>query len=122
MRTRSVRFCHGLLALGLVAASSPTRPAEVAAQSPPERGGSGTGGPAIQYWASERLSLTAGIGAGFWVIEDANDSGLGLNVGAQYALWQNGRHRLFLGLDYAPAFTDPETVHNLGVLFGWQLL
>jgi hypothetical protein len=78
--------------------------------------------PALQYWANDRLSLTGGVGAGLWSIDDVNEGGLGLVLGVHYALWQSGRHSLFLGVDYAPAFTDPETVHNLGILFGWQLL
>jgi len=169
-----------VLALGLVAASSSALPADVAAQSPLDRGGftlmldlglgiqhdeaigttesglaglnlgiggfltdrlalllrasgtnvsygpvrqvSGTAAPALQYWVDDRLSLTGGVGLGLWSIEDVNESGLGLVLGVDYAIWQSGRHGLFVGLDYAPAFTDPETVHNLGILFGWQLL
>lgn len=184
MRPRSVGFRHGVpataLALGLAVALSLASPADVAAQSPIDRGGftlvldlglglqhdaaigttesglaginlgiggfltdrlallfrasgtnvaygpvrqvSGTAAPALQYWASDRLSLTGGVGMGFWSVEDFNESGLGLVVGVHYAIWQSGRHSLFLGVDYAPAFTEPETVHNLGFLFGWQLL
>ena len=83
---------------------------------------SGTGGPAIQYWPNDRLSLVGGVGVGFWSVEDINDTGLGLILGAQYAFFQRGRHNLFIAVDYAPAFTDPGTVHNFGILFGWQLL
>jgi hypothetical protein len=25
-------------------------------------------------------------------------------------------------VEYAPALTDPQIVHNVGVVFGWQLL
>jgi hypothetical protein len=69
-----------------------------------------------------QVVLTGGVGLGLWSIEDVNESGLGLIMGVQFAVWQSGRHSLFLGLDYAPAFTDPGTVHNIGILFGWQLL
>lgn len=184
MRPSSVGFRHRgpatALAMALVASLSLAEPAEVAAQSPIDRGGftlmldlglglqhdaaigttesglaginlgiggfltdrlallfrasgtnvaygpvrqvSGTAGPALQYWANDRLSVTAGGGLGLWSVEDVNESGLGLVVGVHYAIWQSGRHSLFLGVDYAPAFTEPETVHNLGFLFGWQLL
>jgi hypothetical protein len=88
----------------------------------PVRQVSGMAGPALQYWANDRLGLTGGVGLGLWSIEDVNESGLGLIMGVQFAVWQSGRHSLFLGLDYAPAFTDPGTVHNIGILFGWQLL
>jgi hypothetical protein len=169
-----------VLALGLVAASSLTVAADVAAQTPVERGGftlildlgvglqhdqaigstesglaginlgiggfltdrlalmlrasgtnvsygpvrqvSGTAAPALQYWASDRLSLTGGVGMGLWSVEEFDETGPGLVLGVHYAIWQSGGHSLFLGVDYAPAFTDPETVHNLGILFGWQLL
>ena len=82
---------------------------------------SGFGGPAVQYWATERVALEGGVGIGFWDIEGTNEGGLGLMLGASYVFWTNGGHSLFVGAEYAPAFTDPETIHNYGLVFGWQL-
>jgi hypothetical protein len=82
---------------------------------------SGFGGPAVQYWVNERFALEGGLGLGFWDVEGENDSGLGALLGVAYTFWSNGGHSLNLGLEYAPAFTDPETVHNYGLVFGWQL-
>lgn len=81
---------------------------------------SGFAGPALQYWTSDRLALEAGLGLGFWDVEGTNDSGLGALLGATYVFWTNGGHSLSVGAEYAPAFTDPDTVHNFGVVFGWQ--
>ena len=82
---------------------------------------SGFGGPALQYWANERFAVEGGVGFGFWDVEGENETGLGLMMGASYVFWTNGGHNLSLGVEYAPAFTDPETVHNYGLVFGWQL-
>lgn len=83
---------------------------------------SGFGGPALQYWPNDRLGLTGGVGMGFWEALGVDDTGLGLVFGAQYAILRRTGYNLFLGVDYAPAFTDPATVHNFAILFGWQLL
>jgi hypothetical protein len=88
-----------VLALGLVAASSLTVAADVASQTPLDRGGS-------------TLILDLGVGL-------QHDQAIGTT---HYAVWQSGRHGLFLGVDYAPAFTDPETVHNVDFPSGWELL
>lgn len=82
---------------------------------------SGFAGPAVQYWTTERFAVEGGAGFGFWSIEDEEETGLGLMLGATYVFWTNGGHNLSLGLEYAPAFTDPDTVHNYGLVFGWQL-
>ena len=81
---------------------------------------SGFGGPAIQYWASPRLAVEGGVGAGFWAAEDTDEAGLGVMVAGNYVIWTNGPHSLNLGVEWAAAFTDPETVHSFGVVFGWQ--
>lgn len=81
---------------------------------------SGFGGPAVQHWVNDRFALEGGVGLGFWNVGGTTESGLGLLLGATYAFWTNGGHNLSLGLEYAPAFTDPETVHNFGLVFGWQ--
>lgn len=81
---------------------------------------SGFGGPALQYWVSERFAVEGGLGFGFWSAEDADDTGMGLMLGGDFVVWTNGPHSLHLGVEYAPAFTDPDTVHNYGLVFGWQ--
>ena len=81
---------------------------------------SGFAGPALQYWTSERFAVEGGLGLGYWDVEGTNESGLGALLGASYVFWTNGGHSLSVGAEYAPAFTDPDTVHNFGVVFGWQ--
>lgn len=81
---------------------------------------SGFGGPALQYWVSERFALEGGLGLGLWSAEDVDDTGVGLMLGGDFVVWTNGPHSLHVGVEYASAFTDPETVHNYGLVFGWQ--
>lgn len=81
---------------------------------------SGFGGPALQYWVTERFAVEGGLGFGFWSAEDVDDTGMGLMIGGDFVVWTNGPHSLHVGVEYAPAFTDPETVHNYGLVFGWQ--
>jgi hypothetical protein len=83
---------------------------------------SGVGAPALQYWVNDRFNVEGGVGIGFWDVEGVNEGGLGLILGAGYAVFNSGKHNLQIGVEYAPAFTNPETVHNVGVTFGWQLL
>lgn len=83
---------------------------------------SGFVGPSLQYWADDRVALEGGVGIGFWEIEGNRETGLGLLFGVSYAVIQNARHSFSVGIEFAPAFTDPDAVHNLGVVFGWQLL
>ena len=83
---------------------------------------SGTVGPTLQYWASDKLMLEGGAGLGLWDFEGSNDAGFGMILGIGYSVWNNEGHSLYLGAEYAPAFTDPATVHNFGIVFGWQLL
>jgi hypothetical protein len=83
---------------------------------------SGFGGPVLQYWVTDKVNLEGGVGAGFWTIEDENDAGLGIMLGAGFVFFNSGRHNLQVGLEYAGAFVDPETIHNVGINFGWQLL
>ena len=82
---------------------------------------SGVFAPTLQYWASDKVYLEGGVGAGVWVAEDESNSGLGLILGAGFTVWNRGKHNLQLGFEYAPAFTDPGTVHNFGITFGYQL-
>ena len=78
---------------------------------------------AVQYWLSNRFNIEAGAGVGFWNAgNDEEESGLGLILGAGITLFNRGKHNLQFGVQYAPAFTDPGTVHNLGFTFGYQFL
>jgi hypothetical protein len=84
---------------------------------------SGVAGPALQWWVSDRLNLEAGAGFGFWSANTREDSrGLGLLVGAGVTLLDRGKHHLQVGIHYAPAITDPGTIHNVGFTFGYQLM
>jgi hypothetical protein len=82
---------------------------------------SGVVGPAMQFWLSDTFNVEAGAGVGFWRgdTDEANE-GLGLILGAGVSVFNRGKHNLQLGIQYAPAFTDPGTVHNFGVTFGYQ--
>lgn len=83
---------------------------------------SGVVGATIQYWASDRFALEVGGGMGFWSIGDggSSETGPGLILGASGVVFRRGGHNLLVGAEYAPAFTDPATVHNLGFTFGYQ--
>jgi hypothetical protein len=87
---------------------------------------SGVGGPAVQVWLSDRLHLEGGGGIGFWSLRGfggrSSDPAFGVILGAGYALISHGRQTLRIGVEYAPAFTQPGVVHNLGISVGWQLL
>ena len=85
-------------------------------------------GPAVQYWIDDRLAVEAGAGVGMWraynaiVDEDVIESSLGMILGVGYTLFGAGKHGFRVGLEYAPAFTEPAWVHNFGIVLGWQLL
>jgi hypothetical protein len=82
---------------------------------------SGMIGASVQYWLSDRLNLETGAGVGFWRGDtDEDNQGLGLVIGAGYSIFNRGKHNLQLGVHYTPAFTEPGTVHNFGVTFGYQ--
>ena len=81
---------------------------------------SGVGGASLQYWLSNRFNVEAGVGGGFWTVEDEQESGLGLILGAAATIFNSGKHNLQIGFEYAPAFTDPGTVHNVGITLGYQ--
>jgi hypothetical protein len=82
---------------------------------------SGTAGAAAQYWIGDRLRLEGGVGGGFWSYDQRRDVALGLILAAGYSIWHNATSSVSLGVEYAPAFTDPDTVHNLGFVLAWQL-
>ena len=81
---------------------------------------SGVAGPSLQYWATDRLTLEAGGGFGFWQTPGDEERGFGLILGAGAVLLSQGKHNLQVGVEYAPAFTDGGSVHNLGITFGYQ--
>ena len=82
---------------------------------------SGFIGPSAQFWLSDRFNVEAGGGFGFWRGEnDEDDTGLGLLLGAGVSIFNRGKHNLQVGTYYAPAFTDPGTVHSFGFTFGYQ--
>lgn len=82
---------------------------------------SGVAGPALQFWLSDRFNVEAGAGLGFWRGDPQGaNQGFGLLLGAGVSIFNRGKHNLQLGIQYAPAFTDPGTVHNFGVTFGYQ--
>ena len=82
---------------------------------------SGFVGPSAQWWLSDRLNLEGGAGWGFWSGDtDEDNAGFGLLMGVGYSVFNRGKHNLQVGVQYAPAFTDPGTVHNFGFTFGYQ--
>ena len=82
---------------------------------------SGVGGPTIQYWVSDKLNIEGGLGYGFWSSEGFSESGFGAILGIAYVVFQTGNSNFQVGAEFAPAFLDPETVYNFGLVFGWQL-
>ena len=82
---------------------------------------SGVGGPSLQYWPNEQLRLEGGVGYGFWEAGSVREGSLGLILGAGLSIWNSGKHDLFVGVEYAPVFTE-DTIQNVGLVFGWQLL
>ncbi len=83
---------------------------------------SGVGAPVLQYWVNDKFNIEGGVGVGFWTIEDTNEAGLGVMAGLGFVIFNSGRHNLQIGVEYAGAFMEPETIHNMGLTFGWQLL
>lgn len=82
---------------------------------------SGFFGPSLQYWLSDRVNVETGAGWGFWRGDtDEDNTGFGLLLGAGVSVFNRGKHNLQVGVQYAPAFTDPGTVHNFGFTFGYQ--
>lgn len=82
----------------------------------------GMGGLAAQYWISDRFNVEAGLGVGLVETPWETYKGLGLILGTGMTIFNRGKHNLQIGIEYAPTFTDPRTVHNLGFTFGYQFL
>ena len=76
----------------------------------------------VQYWPADRLNVELGAGLGVRSMGDGSDGGLGVIAGVGYTLFRAGSHSFQVAVQYAPAFTQPATVHNFGVTFGWQVL
>jgi hypothetical protein len=81
---------------------------------------SGVLGPTVQYWVSDRINIQGGVGPAFWDEAFSRETGFGVIVGMGAVVLSKGKHSLQVGVEYAPAFTDSATVHNLGVTFGYQ--
>jgi hypothetical protein len=82
---------------------------------------SGVVAPTVQYWLNDKVNLESGVGIGLWSAEDESDQGVGLILGAGFTVFNRGKHNLQVGFEYAPAFPDSGTVHNVGITFGYQL-
>jgi hypothetical protein len=50
----------------------------------------------------------------------AGATALEVRLGAGFSVFNRGKHNLQVGFQYAPAFTDPGTVHSIGFTFGYQ--
>ena len=83
---------------------------------------SGVGGTTLQYWVSDRFNVEGGGGWGHWTIKGGNALAFGLIVGSGVTIFNRGKHNLQFGVHYAPAFTNPRTVHNIGFTVGYQFL
>jgi hypothetical protein len=79
-------------------------------------------GVTVQYWASDRFNIEGGPGVGTWTTEGADETGLGLVVGAGYSFFQSRKISLHTGLEWAPGFTRSGMVHSVGFTLGFQLL
>ena len=82
---------------------------------------SGVVAPTLQYWANDKVNIEGGVGVGFWSAEDESEKGVGLILGVGFTVFNRGKHNLQVGFEYAPAFMDSGTVHNMGITFGYQL-
>lgn len=84
---------------------------------------SGVTGGVLQIWLSNRVNVEVGGGLGFWSGgDDTSDTGGGLILGAGFTVFNRGKHNLQIGVQYAPAFTDPGSVQNISFTFGYQFL
>ena len=82
---------------------------------------SGTVGASLQRWVSDRLNVEAGIGIGFWWDRvNFSSPALGASVGVGYTVLKRGRHNVQVGVQDAPAFTQPGAIHNVSVTLGYQ--
>lgn len=86
----------------------------------------GVGGPAVQYWLVDVIRLELGFGVGWGrrvgVDDFADDVGFGIMSGVGVAVWQNPRHAITVGAEYAPVFLEGVTIHASGLVVGYQFL
>jgi hypothetical protein len=82
---------------------------------------SGVLAPTVQYWVTDKVNIEGGAGFGVWTVEGEADRGLGLILAAAFTVFNRGKHNLQVGVEYAPAFTEPGAVHNFAITFGYQL-
>jgi hypothetical protein len=80
-------------------------------------------GGTVQFWVTDRFIVEGGGGFGYWSFNHAEfrEEGYGLIVGANFVAWSRGSHCLLAGFEYAPTFTETDTVHSIGITFGYQL-
>ena len=77
-------------------------------------------GPAIQWWASERIFLGAGVGIGAIELEDELPDGtagyqtLGVSLRAGWNLRPERRHRITLSLELTPG-VYPDGLFDIGI-------
>ncbi|MEN8008271.1 MAG: hypothetical protein ABFS42_14740 [Candidatus Krumholzibacteriota bacterium] len=84
---------------------------------------SGVGGPCVQYWVDDSINLEGGLGLGFADNgEGWDDQGFGVILGFGYSFYHKKKTSFQMGVELAPAFIDGETIHNISIAFGWQLL
>jgi hypothetical protein len=84
---------------------------------------SGVLGGTVQVWVSDRFAIEGGAGMGYWSLGSGlSEVGFGIIVGATGIIISRGNHNLIAGVEYAPAFTDPATVHNFGFTIGYQFI
>jgi len=81
---------------------------------------SGVFGGTVQFWPADRFAIEAGGGMGFWSAEGERENSFGLILSGAGVVFRRGGHNLLVGGEYAPAFTESGTVHNLGITFGYQ--
>ena len=80
-------------------------------------------GGTAQFWVNPRFAVEAGAGVGRWS-DDANnsDTGFGIIVGGTVVILRRGSHNITGGVEYAPVFVDDGTIHNVGVVIGYQFI
>ena len=89
----------------------------------PIRQMSGVFGATAQYWLNRRFAVEGGVGMGYWSDDaDQSETGFGVIAGFVASLYNKGPHHVTAGFEYAPAFTNTGTVHNMGFVVGYQLI
>lgn len=81
---------------------------------------SGVIGGSLQFWLTDRFTVEAGAGVGYWSADGFSQRDFGLILGAGAVVFKRGGHNIIAGAEYAPAFTDAGTVHNIGFTVGYQ--